>query len=172
MAQHIFKEFIKRDDLRTACHFMTAEYINSTISRLIHPGRKEIDLLSIDVDGNDYWIWKAFDWVDARVVVIEYNSYYHPPVSIAQSYEPLKIFNGTTYYGSSLEALSLLAEEKGYKLVACSLVGDNAFFVRNDLVGDHFYKPGDTTAHFEPNRGTGFPWCHVQGRGDYDIIGK
>src|SRR5207247_8322866 len=50
---------------------VTAENINSTL--LQNGLRGDIDLLSIDIDGNDYWVWKAIDAIAPRVVVIEYN---------------------------------------------------------------------------------------------------
>ncbi len=130
----------------------------------------EIDLLVIDVDGNDFWLWKAIECVNPRVVVVEYNSYYHPPLAITQRYEPLRIFNGTSYYGASLEALVRLAGRKGYNLVGCSIVGDNAFFVRKDLCGDKFHEPFTAEEHFEPIRPITLPWAHVPGFGDWEVV--
>ena len=167
---HHFRKFIKSGQLRTASRFLTAENINAAISQNLHPAVSEIDLLVIDVDGNDFWLWKAIECVNPRVVVVEYNSYYHPPLAITQRYEPLRIFNGTSYYGASLEALVRLAGKKGYNLVGCSIVGDNAFFVRKDLCGDKFHEPFTAEEHFEPIRPITLPWAHVPGFGDWEVV--
>lgn len=170
MAKHIFRNFVADGRLNVVNRFITAENINEAISENIHPDAdEEIDLLSVDVDGNDYWIWKAIACVRPRVLVIEYNSYFNPPISKVQSYDPVKIYGGTSYYGASLQAINDLCEQRGYKLVACSLVGDNAFYVRADLCGDKFYEPGNAEAHYEPMRAIGFPVGHYPGSGDWDI---
>jgi hypothetical protein len=94
----------------------------------------EIDLLSIDIDGNDYWVWKALQVVRPRVVVIEYNaSFALNPVTIPYTKDfemPHPYYNG-----ASLEALTRLGRRKGYSLIGCDSNGCNAFFVRDDCVG-------------------------------------
>lgn len=130
--------------------FITAENINDILSKYGVP--REFDLLSIDIDFNDYWVWKSIDEkkFSARVVVIEYNSSIPPTESKVVEYEPYRSWDGkTNYFGASLLALVKLAKEKGYTLVCCDSRGVNAFFVRNDLVGSNFlikdiekiYKP-------------------------------
>jgi len=98
---------------------------------------REIDLLSIDIDGNDYWMWKAMTAIDPRVVVIEYNSSFGPERSVTVKYdENFDRFNkhpSGFYHGASLAALTKLAHAKGYILVGCESSGANAFFVRKDL---------------------------------------
>jgi hypothetical protein len=130
----------------------------------------EIDLLSIGISGNDYWVWKTLDCINPRVAVLEYNSHYAPPIAIAQSYDPIKVYIGTSYYGASLEALARLSESKGYKLVGCSLVGDSSFFVREDLCGDKFHSPFTATEHYQPGRAISIPWPHMPGFGEYDMV--
>jgi hypothetical protein len=90
----------------------------------------EPDLLSIDVDGNDYWIWKATE-LKAKIVVIEYNSSFGPSESKSIKYEPGFEWEGDGYHGASARALELLGISKGYTMVACTTA--NLFFVRNDL---------------------------------------
>jgi hypothetical protein len=171
MANYHFRHFIARGMLKTTYEFMTAENVNKAISSNMHPdGGNEIDFLSIDIDGNDYWVWQALECINPRVVVIEYNSYFAPPLSMVQSYDPVKIFTGTSYYGASLEALTRLSDRKGYNLVGCSLVGDNAFFVRKDLCEDKFHSPFTATEHYQPGRAISIPWLHAPGFGDYDIV--
>jgi hypothetical protein len=95
----------------------------------------EIDVLSIDIDSHDYWVWEATTAVSPRVVVIEYNSHIAYPTSLVQPLHETDPWNGTDYFGASLAALELLGERKGYSLVHTDLAGVNAFFVRSDLAG-------------------------------------
>jgi hypothetical protein len=110
------------------------------------------DLLSIDIDYNDYWVWQALTVSQPRVVIVEYNARWAPPAEITVGYDTQKSWAGNCLFGASLGALSRLAAEKGYSLVGCSLSGVNAFFVRNDLLGDHFLEPGVLDVHYEPAR--------------------
>jgi len=110
----------------------------------------EIDVLSIDIDGNDYWIWDAIQ-LKPRVVIIEYNARFHPPTKWVMQYNPKHRWNYSDYHGASLESLDLLARKKGYSLVGCCLAGVNAFFVRNDLVQDQF-EPSQVSALYNPPR--------------------
>jgi hypothetical protein len=96
---------------------------------------QETDLLSIDVDGNDYWIWRALERFRPRVVVIEYNGALDVREPRVMPYTPGFAWDGTTGYGASLAALEELGAEKGYRLVHTELAGVNAFFVRSDLAG-------------------------------------
>jgi hypothetical protein len=101
----------------------------------------EIDLLSIDIDGNDYWIWEAITACSPRLVIIEYNSLFGPDRAVVVPYDPEfdrhrfaeAAEGGHYYFGASLQALSQLAEQKGYRLVATEPRGVNAFFLRNDV---------------------------------------
>jgi hypothetical protein len=95
----------------------------------------EPDLLVIDVDGNDYWIWRALEAFRPRVVVIEYNGDLDPTVPRVMPYAPGWRWDHTSGYGASLAALEALGSEKGYRLVHTELAGVNAFFVREDLAG-------------------------------------
>jgi len=93
----------------------------------------EIDLLSIDVDGNDYWLWKAIERIRPRVVVIEFNRALGPEVSATIPYDAGFTWAHDNYYGASLRALEKLGKEKGYKLIGCEPKGVNAFFLRDDI---------------------------------------
>ena len=97
---------------------------------------EELDVLSIDVDGNDYWIWRALQRFRPRVVVIEYNGDLDPATPHVMPYTPGYEWDHSSGYGASLAALEALGEEKGYTLVHTELAGVNAFFVRSDLAGD------------------------------------
>jgi len=99
---------------------------------------EEPDVVSIDVDGQDYWIWKAIANYRPRVVIIEYNSALDPRRRVVQPNRPESVWDGTDYYGASLGALEALGDMKGYRLVHTELSGVNAFFVRNDLIDGRF----------------------------------
>ena len=97
----------------------------------------EFDLLTIDIDGNDYYVWEAIRKMP-RVVNIEYNSHIPPNESKSIEYEPNFIWKGDDYYGASLLALKILGERKGYTLIGCDSTGTDSFFVKNELIGDKF----------------------------------
>ncbi len=119
--------------------FITRENVDALIAEAaLGP---EIDLLSIDLDGNDYSVWEAISAVDARVVMIEYNAKFRPPHDWYLTYNPNHVWVGNDQMGSSLAALARLGAAKGYQLVGCNLIGLNAFFVRSDLAGDRFAMP-------------------------------
>ena len=111
----------------------------------------ELDLLSIDIDGNDYHLLRAFTAVRPRVIVIEYNAKFPPPMDLVMPYDPAHRWNGTDYFGASLVALANLAARRGYRLVGTNITGANAFFVRDDLAGAHF-APADAGALYNPPR--------------------
>ena len=112
----------------------------------------EIDLLSIDLDGNDYHIWEAIAAVSARLVVVEYNGKFIPPHDWCMAYDRGYMWRGTDLMGASLTALARLGEAKGYQLVGCNITGVNAFFVRRDLAGDKFAQPATPAHLFHPAR--------------------
>lgn len=136
--------------------FVTAENINSIDilinTRYLSNETHEIDLLSIDIDFNEYWVWEAITVVAPRVVVVEYNATWAPPAALTVPYSPNDSWAGTNYFGASLSALARLGNKKGYDLVGCCLAGTNAFFVRKDLTKDRFLNPGSAEEHYEPAR--------------------
>jgi hypothetical protein len=130
--------------------YITVENADALISELAVG--EELDLLSIDIDTIDYWIWRAIVTVKPRLVVIEYNASWPPFVRKTVAHDPAMQWDGTNYSGASLGALEALGREKGYCLVGCSLAGVNAFFVREDLAGDRFCAPFTAENHYEPPR--------------------
>lgn len=112
---------------------ITAENINDIFEKNNVP--KIFDVLSIDIDGNDYWVWKALNY-DPRVVVIEFNSNIPSSVSCTIKYNPNHVYRRNKYYGASLLAMKKLGEQKGYSLIyttGCL----NAFFVKTELLDSH-----------------------------------
>ena len=124
----------KFNNLKLLNCFITKNNINKILRNNI--ANNEVDLLSIDIDGNDFWIWKEINCIKPRLVVIEYNSFFGPSLSATIKYNPR--FNwdykkNKSYYGASLKALKKLGSKKKYTLVGVDKNGVNAFFVRNDL---------------------------------------
>jgi hypothetical protein len=146
----LFDAFMKDNRLTLRQSLVTAENINELIGNGAFTG--EIDLLSIDIDFNDYWVWKAIDVVNPRVVVIEYNAGLRPPMSVTVPYQPNRSSDGTNFFGASLEALVRLGQSKRYRIVGCNISGSNAFFVRDDICADHFLAPATAEEHYEPPR--------------------
>ena len=119
--------------------FITAENIEPLFQKYGVP--PEFDLLSIDIDGNDYWVWKAITHFRPRVVIMEYNANKGPDASVTIPYDPAFLWDKTDYQGASLRALEKLGQEKGYTLVATDRNGVNAFFVLTALVAGNFAPP-------------------------------
>ncbi|GHT41551.1 hypothetical protein AGMMS49965_11530 [Bacteroidia bacterium] len=105
----------------------------------------EIDMLSVDIDGNDYHVWKSINCINPRVVVAEYNSKFPPPCSYVMEYNENHVWDWSDGAGMSLTAATQLGEELGYQLVGTNLSGVNAFFVRKDLVKENMF-PTPATA--------------------------
>lgn len=154
-----FQPALEEDRLTITASVVTAENIENLLGQGGCP--EEPDLLSIDIDGNDYWVWKAIHRFRPRLVVIEYNASLGRAARLTVPYDPAFRWDRTTRYGTSLAALESLGCAKGYALVGCSLAGVNAFFVRNDCLGDHFLPPYTSARHYEPPRfgprGAGHP---------------
>jgi hypothetical protein len=122
----------------------------------------EVDLFSLDIDQDTYHIWAVLKDFRPRVVVVEYNSALPPEMAWIHPYEPGRLWAGSQAFGASLKAYELLGRKYGYSLVGCDLLGNNAFFVRDDLVGDHFAAPFTAENHYEPPRyGLYNRWGHT-----------
>ena len=90
------------DDPLVRREFVTAENIEALLARYEVP--RDLDLLSIDIDGNDYWVWKAIEGWCPRVVVVEYNIFFAPDDAKTMPYDPDHLWDETSYHGASLEA--------------------------------------------------------------------
>ncbi|MDT7541497.1 MAG: hypothetical protein QOE33_1401 [Acidobacteriota bacterium] len=114
--------------------WITRDNIDRLISE--HGFAGEIDLLSLDIDGNDYWVWEAIECARPRVVVVEHNSFAGPEVSATIPYREdfvADVSQSPPYLGATLPAFVKLARRKGYRLVGGERLGFNAFFVRDGL---------------------------------------
>jgi hypothetical protein len=136
-------DYIRRDPIYWATNlkaehaFVAKDNINELLSRNGIVG--DIGLLSVDIDGNDYWVWQAIDTISPRIVICEYNSQFGPIAEVTTPYDAAFVRDtahfSKIYYGASISALCSLAARKGYSLVASNSAGNNVFFVRNDLIG-------------------------------------
>jgi len=131
-------QLIGRPDIKVTCAWIEEANIDQLVAS--GTGGGEIDVLSIDVDGNDYWLWKAIKSVTPRISIIEYNASFGPGRAVTVPYdrgfERHKKHKSGLYHGMSLRAAAHLGREKGYALVGCDRDGVNAFFVRRDLLGN------------------------------------
>lgn len=145
-------DFLLRDNrLEVLQSRVTAENITVLFERLRVP--VEFDLLSIDIDSNDYWVWQNLARYRPRVVVIEYNSFLPATADWILPYHPERRWQGLTMeFGASLLALDRLGGKLGYNLIACDVTGSDAFFVRADLMTDAFCGPFTAAEHYEPMR--------------------
>lgn len=123
-------ELVKRE-------FVSAENVETLFCK--HAVPASFDLLSIDIDGNDYWVWKAISAAEPAIVVCEYNPILGDTRPIVVPYDPDfrrdKSHYSHLYFGCSVAALRQLAAEKGYTFLGSNANGINAFFVKNDLAG-------------------------------------
>jgi hypothetical protein len=143
------RKYIENANVKTIRTAVTPDNVEHLFAAAGVPA--EPDVLCIDVDGQDYWIWEALQAYRPRVVVVEYNAALGSQGAIVQPRGHDQPWDGTDYFGASLQALSMLSERKGYQLVHTDLAAINAFFVRGDLTGDRFPTAGDVPRRQEPN---------------------
>lgn len=124
-----------RYDLTAKSAFIDRNNVNELISTAGFRG--DIGLLSIDIDGNDYWVWQAIDVVNPTIVICEYNAVfgdrYQLTVPYQADFQRTHAHHSNLYFGASLPAFVKLGEEKGYTFVGTTSTGGNAFFVRDDF---------------------------------------
>ena len=130
----IHKEYITRDNILDLCKKYNIP--------------KEFDFLSIDIDGNDWYVWKTMceeRYYRPRVVVIEYNATFPPPEDKIVVYKEEFNYDLTIYHGASIQAMYNLGRKLGYSLVSAESSGYNLFFIRDDILEKHdvFYKTND-----------------------------
>ncbi|HEY4046702.1 MAG TPA: FkbM family methyltransferase [Acidobacteriaceae bacterium] len=128
--------------------FVTVESIATLASQA--GGLDDLDLFSIDIDGNEYHILNVLD-LQARVVVVEYNAKLRPPIDWVMPYKADYAPDGIYESGASLAALERLMTARGYALIGCNITGVNAFFVRREFA-TAFPGPHTAQHHYEPAR--------------------
>jgi hypothetical protein len=135
--------------LTVAMTWVKAETVNDLLARL--GVAEDLDLLSIDIDGNDIYVLEALA-LRPKILCIEYNAKFPANIDKRVTYDPARTWSGTDYVGSSLKAIVSAAQAKGYRLVATNITGGNAFFVRDDLAGDLFPADASAEALYNPAR--------------------
>lgn len=133
--------------------FITKENINQLMQS--SGFKKQVGILSIDIDGNDYWIWNEINVIEPSIVIIEYNSRLGKEKSYVVPYDSnfkRKVAHcSMIYYGASLKALIKLATQKGYAFVCCNKAGNNAFFVKKELLNDKVREADINDGYVENN---------------------
>jgi len=124
-----------RFDLTAIKSFITKNNINNIFKENNFVGH--VGLLSIDIDGNDYWIWDSINCVDPEIVIIEYNSRlgFEKAITIPyrEDFERKRAHYSNIYYGASLKALINLGKKKNYIFIGCNSAGNNAYFIKSNL---------------------------------------
>ena len=141
---------LRNGDLKVLRSFITANNIETLFRQLEVPS--EFDLLVVDLDRNTYHVWAALKNYRPRVVVVEYNAAFPPPVDWVISDEPERMWDRSCQFGASLKAFERLGDTLGYALVGCDLSGTNAFFLRKTERVDLFADPFTAEHHYEPAR--------------------
>ena len=164
-----------RHEITAINQFITKENINGIISQSGLP--HDIGLLSIDIDGNDYWIWQAITTITPRIVICEYNSVFGCDYSITIPYTPdftrTEAHYSNLYWGASLPALCALAQQKGYVFIGSNSAGNNAFFIRNDLASGFrslSAKEGYVNSKFRESRDCEGQLSFLSGEKRYKIL--
>ena len=116
--------------------WLTCDNVNQVVRD--HRLDGEIDLLSLDLDGNDYWVWRTLDVCSPRMVILEFNHWFGAERAVTTPYDPEFTWDKSElpakrYYGASLAAFEQLGREKGYRLVLLEPSGVNAYLLRNDV---------------------------------------
>jgi hypothetical protein len=129
------RELDWRFGVRGVTAFVTRDTVNRVIADAGYEG--DIGLLSIDVDGQDYWLLKAVDVISPRILVVEYNATFGTEKAVTvpfdADFDMFAAHPSGIYFGASLPALVELAHDRGYEFVGCESHGANAFFVRRDV---------------------------------------
>ncbi len=141
-----------KHNLTAKAAFIDTENINDLISSAGFNG--EIGILSVDIDGNDYWVWDKINVVNPIIIVAEYNGVFGSQHALSVPYDPTfrrtQAHYSNLYWGCSLAALNHLAVKKGYTFAGCNSAGNNAYFIRNDHINDHIPKPALEEGFSEP----------------------
>lgn len=122
--------------------FAVQEWVTPlNINKVINTARESmlgIDIFSLDLDGNDYWILEAANLQHVSIVVVEYNPLFGSKLSVSvprnDKFDRTSKHFSWLYYGASLGAFIQILSQKGFVFVGSNRVGSNAFFVKEDLV--------------------------------------
>jgi hypothetical protein len=120
-------------------HFQKAWITRANIVPLLRDGlgrirRRQCDLISLDLDGNDYYFVEELlaSGATPKVFIVEYNGRFMPPIRFRIDYDDNHRWTGDDYFGASLGSFFDLFRQHHYFLACCNITGANAFFVRNE----------------------------------------
>jgi hypothetical protein len=170
-------EYFWRYELDAICAFIDADNINELLLSKYYK-ESEVGILHIDLDGNDYWIWKEINSINPVLVILEYNSVFGNERAVTVPYD--KKFHRTAahfsnlYFGASLRALHELSAHKGYAFIGCNSAGNNAYFLRrdklNDRVGEVSLDQGYVESKFRECRDRHGRLTHLDGQSRLEMI--
>ncbi len=143
------RKYRATERVRTTLAMVTPENVQELFAAAGVPSEPAV--VSIDVDGGDYWIWEAIEDHRPRLVIVEYNSTLDPRRRLVQPADHRDGWDGSDYFGASLGAMCALGERKGYRLVHAELSGVNAFFVREDLAEGRLPEAREVALRGKPN---------------------
>ena len=157
--------------------FIDKDNINALLESA---GFSNIGLLHIDIDGNDYHILKEIDMsrLNPSIIIMEYNSVFgkdrHITVPYDKNFVRTKSHFSNLYSGASLPALNYVATEKGYSLIGCNLAGNNAYFLRKDLLNEKVKELSIEKAFkeskFRESRNIDFSFSYLTGNERLEVI--
>jgi hypothetical protein len=169
------EELYWKYDLTAVGAFITAENINDLIYD--HGFDGELGILSVDIDGNDYWVLKAITCVNPSIIIMEVNGVFGDLKAFTIPYRPdFTRFEGHysgQYFGCSIKAARQICEDRGYTYLGTNIGGVNAFFVRNDLAGDVLQNLREVrtwAARHRDSRNRAAQLDFVRGIRRYDLI--
>lgn len=174
-------DYVKSDDrywkhdLQAVCSFITRENINDLIRNANIEG--DIGLLSIDIDGNDYWVFENIDVIKPRIIICEYNSIFGAEQEVSVPYKQdfyrTKEHYSNLYFGASILSLCKLADKKGYYFIGSTSAGNDAFFVRKDLcenLKDVSPREGYVESRFRESRNENGELSFISGKSRLKLI--
>jgi hypothetical protein len=168
--------FYWKYELSAVDAFITSENINELLAK--SGFGPDLGILSIDIDGNDFHVLEAIEAFSPRILICEYNAVFGPSRQITVPYDAgfvrTEVHHSNLYYGASLGAIVFLANKKGYSLVGTNSAGNNAFFVRNDLMVPQFpaltAEDGFTQSRFRESRAADGNLTYVSGGARLKLI--
>ncbi len=130
--------YIFKHPLQTKCSFITKDNICSLLEESGFP--KDLGILSVDIDGIDYFVFESLEAWKPAIYIFEYNSLFGKDLPLSVPYDAgfqrTQKHYSNIYWGASLAAFDQLAVKRGYSIVGVNKAGSNAFYVRNDLLND------------------------------------
>ncbi len=162
-------------DLTARCEFVDKDNVNKIFIREGFSG--DIGLLSLDIDGNDYWVWEKINAVSPIILILEYNSVFGIDNAISIPYQRdfyrTKAHPSNLYWGASLKALYELSKAKGYTFLGCNSAGNNSYFIRNDYA-KYFskvsLKEGYVESKYRESRDASGKLTYLTGRDRLNVI--